>query len=406
MVVGCHSNSYTFKEFEHINEDSLVKINGSIDTAGFPKEIIIPKIKRGTIECCLEEIFDTIKLVRLETNNEGIVGNISSINIINDTIFILDKYTSKSLFLFSMNGQLIRKIGKLGNGPGEYIEPTSYFVDDSTIMIYDQWQHKIVRYNHEGKVLTDKKLPFICQNVMALDSGRMLCYGCNSDNHHLPQILNYYVWQCDSSFSCIDKVSFYREHDKFISMLNNNFYTYNNTNYFFDFTDNSFYEISTDGKFSPIVKLNYESKEEFLFAKGKDYLKKCMEEERAFPVTEIIAQGDYCCVSLATNRQTIFCFYNLKDNTLKYCTKPKLNETGISRVLLLNSIKTAYNDYFVYSLSPEKIFRVNEKMTSEHPELWADAPDHVREFDKKLLESLHDEDNDILVFAKIKEHFD
>ena len=66
---------------------------------------------------------------------------------------------------------------------------------------------------------------------------------------------------------------------------------------------------------------------------------------------------------------------------------------------------TIFEGKVVYQQDPVSILSMADSY-AKHGDLWDGASEHVREFDKKLLESLHEEDNPILVFAKIKEHFD
>lgn len=96
------------------------------------------------------EIFKQIRIVPLETNRDCLIGNIDKMLIENDTIYVLDEKIARSLFVFDNNGKFIRKIGKLGNGPGEYRKPRSFSIDTENKRINIYGVGKILNYTLSG----------------------------------------------------------------------------------------------------------------------------------------------------------------------------------------------------------------------------------------------------------------
>jgi hypothetical protein len=404
LLSGCISRSSSVEAFDanegmSLKEDEKIKIIGQLDTIKVPK--INPKEESL---CCLEQLFDSLYIVHLETNENSIIGNINSITIMRDTIYILDSWKTKSLFQFDMNGKFIRKFGRNGNGPGEFVEPTNATINDSLVLIYDQWQQKVIKFDHNGKILSDRVLPFMCNNVMMLENGDILCYGNNSDNVNIPFILNYDFWQCDSHYTKISKVGFFRKYGKYVSFIGHYFYNYNNNQFFFDYKTNSFYQIHFNGEFESKYKLLFQPEPDEKFFQDDYYMTQCIKDGKGFGVYDFIAFDKYAVYTLATSGLAQFVFHNLSDNTVLYCNAINSPETQMSRVLLISSTKTVYKNMIVYNVSPAKIIMAN-KIFSKHYDLNKGAAKEMIASDKKLLESLQEDDNDILVFAKLKEHF-
>ena len=99
-------------------------------------------------------------LIQLDTTNNAVYSEISSIKIIHDTIYIFDRDKIKSLYIFSINGSFIRKISKIGRGPDEYINPVDFDIDESSgdVFILDWTTKKLLTYGNDGNLKQEKKL--------------------------------------------------------------------------------------------------------------------------------------------------------------------------------------------------------------------------------------------------------
>jgi hypothetical protein len=88
-------------------------------------------------------------LLKLETTNDCVIGEVSNVFIRKDLIFIVDKI-AKSIFQFDLTGAFIRKIGKVGRATNEYIDITDVFIDDDMIYVLDHISQKILMYDFDG----------------------------------------------------------------------------------------------------------------------------------------------------------------------------------------------------------------------------------------------------------------
>jgi hypothetical protein len=82
------------------------------------------------------DIFESVELVQLKQTKQNIIGKIHDLKLIGDTLFIFDRIFAKCLFLYTLEGVFINKVGAIGKGPSEYINPSSFFIDHANRAIY------------------------------------------------------------------------------------------------------------------------------------------------------------------------------------------------------------------------------------------------------------------------------
>ena len=110
------------------------------------------KITQKTVK--IQEMFPKFTIVPLETNEKSLIQYIKKIILYGDCIYVLDD--QRPLFaVFSINGKLVKTIGRQGHGPGEFYVPTDFIIDPKTkqIELYDGFGRKILIYDLEGKFL-------------------------------------------------------------------------------------------------------------------------------------------------------------------------------------------------------------------------------------------------------------
>ncbi|MDR2911324.1 MAG: 6-bladed beta-propeller [Bacteroidales bacterium] len=114
------------------------------DTGGVPVEL-------GDIETYRSsEIIADYSFIKLETSGDILIGDISQIEIKDDKIYILDTHKARSLFIFSLDGKFLNSIKGTGNGPGEFMVPFYFQIDDEGyIYIYDMYQQRLQKYNQD-----------------------------------------------------------------------------------------------------------------------------------------------------------------------------------------------------------------------------------------------------------------
>ena len=99
----------------------------------------------------LSSFFKNVKPIILETNEDCLIGKIDELQVFDGRIYVLDKLIAKSLFVFDMDGRFIKKIGNLGQGPGEYIQLGDFTIDTKNRFIFLlDWGAYAHKYHLDG----------------------------------------------------------------------------------------------------------------------------------------------------------------------------------------------------------------------------------------------------------------
>ncbi len=80
------------------------------------------------------DVIKDIEFLPLEMTDESIVGSVSKITLYKNFILVLDRQT-RSIFIFDDKGKYIKKIARVGSGPGEYNDINDFCVHPQTGMI-------------------------------------------------------------------------------------------------------------------------------------------------------------------------------------------------------------------------------------------------------------------------------
>ena len=131
--------SFSFCSFKK-KELSQIESKYSIDLDGKHESSIL-----------LSSYFKAPKTIILETNNDCLIGHINKLQSFDGYIFILDKSIAKSLLIFDRNGRFIRKIGRLGQGPGEYVQLDDFTLDTENGFIFLlDYGERLHKYRFDG----------------------------------------------------------------------------------------------------------------------------------------------------------------------------------------------------------------------------------------------------------------
>lgn len=98
----------------------------------------------------LPEMTD-VECIPLETNDASLIADIDKILYRNSIFYVFDK-VGKKILLFDKQGNFLKSIHKIGQGPGEYTEPCDMDIDDEGNIYLSDWatQSIIVYKNGDG----------------------------------------------------------------------------------------------------------------------------------------------------------------------------------------------------------------------------------------------------------------
>lgn len=397
------------KDFEWVNADSIIDITSQLDITIPDSDIIkinVPDFdyKDAEKHCSIDLYFDSIFVVPLETNENCIIGEITQLEIVNDTIYIRDWYKTKNICVFDMNGRFICQIGNIGQGPAEYIEPSDMHVTRDAIFVLDQWQHKLIKYKHDGTFISEHRLPFICQQVIALHNNMYLFRSINAQNYHLPKILDYQFWLTDSTFT-IKKTGLYNELDKYILSWNSHFLRRGiDHTYYYDEVSSIVYNIDSIGNITPKYKFEFPHNHPNDFCNKKTYNINSSNNGDYIDIYNLDVIGGNVCYRLSTRPYSTLAFSDVNDNSVIYYTTIDFIESYLNRLFYITNTIGVYNDFIISNISAEETYNRFKYATEHSDEWWNGAPEWVKEYDNKIGRSIKEDDNDILIFGRLKKN--
>ncbi|MDR1783172.1 MAG: 6-bladed beta-propeller [Dysgonamonadaceae bacterium] len=99
-------------------------------------------LNRNSIKA--SDFIEKFEVIKLETNDSCLIGQISKIQYIDDKIYLLD---NNSVFVFNKDGRFDKKLSKRGGGPEEYIQIMDFEVRDGFLYVLDFSKQSILKYN-------------------------------------------------------------------------------------------------------------------------------------------------------------------------------------------------------------------------------------------------------------------
>lgn len=112
-------------------------------------------------------IFDhieSIEVLGLEETPESLLGFVGEMALTQDKI-IFKNGNQHELLIYTKDGAFLNKLSLQGDGPEEYREISSFWINDNAITIHDRGNSKIITFDFNGKFLTQSKLPDTYLNV-------------------------------------------------------------------------------------------------------------------------------------------------------------------------------------------------------------------------------------------------
>lgn len=125
--------------------------------------------------------FGSIDYVWLEdeSSEDASIGVMHRLIAHKDRFYVLDEDICTCFYIFSDKGSFIRKVRGYGDGPGSYLEPSSFQVVQDTLRLVDIAQRKILSYDLDGNWLYDTRLKTPALEVFVDNKGNEFFYAAS-----------------------------------------------------------------------------------------------------------------------------------------------------------------------------------------------------------------------------------
>lgn len=290
----------------------------------------------------IEDYFST-DTIELETKEESLIGFISRVSFINDSILVAD-FTNSKLSLFAPDGKFITNIGKKGEGPSEYISIHDYFVKNNIIHIYDFYRNTILKYSTDNQYLGQYSVSTSYNKIIPFPPKGYVTLNTFNNQNNNPK----FSW-LDNNFNLIASTSENREDGNSIP---NMFYFYKNHILYWETMNNIIYSLS-ENKISPLYEIdfgkynipnNLNEINEKIGYYSKNY------SQTAGFINNVIETDTILTFTFIHNLYTYWGIYNKKDNRKKIFQLAKNGEFD-----KLQYVTNYYNNQFIGIYLPDNL---------------------------------------------------
>jgi len=286
----------------------------------------------------LSKIFSSIKPIYLESIDGERVRGVEKVEVADNMFFLWDgfrNYSNNVISVFDTTGNFYYSINNVGHGPGEYLYPHDFQVDEGNLHIYDVGRKREILYDLNGNFISERE--FFSQAIaINRHMNRYYTYeGIETFGRYREQNLSSKLFNIsvfNDKFE-INKALFPIEANTYYASLvgNRNFEKYQNSLYFFRILSDTVYSI--EGlNFTPAYVLDYYDQgipSEFFRNHIKhDILDELSKSRYCYGVQNFRKVADLIYFQFFNGPDKLHCFYNERSQEL-YFSKNILNDINL-----------------------------------------------------------------------------
>lgn len=288
--------------------------------------------------------FNHISCIQLEMTAEAVLGNIRRIIDENNQLIIL---SNNEIFIFNKeNGNFIRKIGSIGEGPEEYEDITDMYYDQSLncVTAFDRLNNNFISYNIKGDFINKSSKK---ENLHNMESLEMTTSGiglvCNRMYPGNPSSSAFTMIGKNSHFSNIDSFSPVYVNDRISTWANKPLSNLNNEIKFVKFLSDTLFVIKEE-KISPLYKMVFnrpslsKDKVSQMGSFGIGYDEYCLKHGFHSNIDKIYETSEHIILIPVFENSEGYYWINKNDNSGFHIDATSNFDEEIKKVILGNSI--------------------------------------------------------------------
>lgn len=227
----------------------------------FPYDLQLFRYEENGDTSKLSDFVRDLKYIQLETGREFLIDYIRKIEILDESIIILD--ARNNIYVFNKDGHFINRISREGHGPGELFNVFDFCIipESKQIGILNK-MNKIDFFTTSGSYVKTIKLEHFATNIVCLDSNGFALYIPKIFTNDTIATCIFIVDEEGNTISSINYTKVYPEERKSPYLdLSNCFYTENGKIIYSEGVCCEYiYEIDNDGKKKEIIFYNLKDK--------------------------------------------------------------------------------------------------------------------------------------------------
>ena len=203
-----------------------------------------------------QPILDSVVYIPLETKDSCLIGDIGKVFMTDSNIIIYDS-KQVEILLFDKTGKFVKKIGRKGRAPGEYLFFNEVIFDYNTKLIYaaERYLNQVYVYNLDGELLKQIRSEYEFNSFCKAENGFWLytCFKENNPEGYNLMLVNENMDTCIAGFCPQNPSFFYATFNPVFSQSRQG------KSYFAYPTSNMIYRLE-DGKAVPCYQIDFGEK--------------------------------------------------------------------------------------------------------------------------------------------------
>lgn len=199
------------------------------------------------------ELIDSIRILKLNENEESFFVSISKLLIHNDTLYVFDRFGRDLLVSFDRNGNYITTFSQKGGGPKEYVRLWDFDVDSNYVYLYDRATKKMLYYDHSGNFIKSHSSSFRGDAFVVLQNNEFL-FSLAKENR------NPKVCITDSTLTITKTLLSYQQEECDDRITDNLFQRVKNSIYYNKVVNDSVYVFSDRGNIQKCYYFNFNNR--------------------------------------------------------------------------------------------------------------------------------------------------
>ncbi|MDR1582938.1 MAG: 6-bladed beta-propeller [Prevotellaceae bacterium] len=330
--------------------------------------------------------------LKLSTTDNCLISSLSQLISTKDLLLIAD---GKKVLVFDKKGSFITQIGQKGEGPGEYLYPVSFFIqeEENIIHIIDM-NNKVLRFSlNTFQFISEKKMAFASSYASFLPDGNIIWTnrGYLSKEIHSES----YFLVTDTNFTVLNNFVDKEFKSGYTTGDQNNIYNIGKQLFIYTPFSPVIYQASTDSLF-PVFKLSVEKRKfpptDFLqeiTADGMPYFPKLENSDYISHFGLRENTHDVCVFYIAKGERFIGLYDKVKKQTYHYRISDFQQWLNIGAGFTY-VVSGMLDDYHVIPLTPSEL--KEQKRNGYQFPMSLDS----------LIDKSREDDNPILCLFKIK----
>lgn len=390
FLTCCHNNNSTNfvqQDLSHIKKDNIKEEETEI--------IFVNKPTQDQIKA--SNIIEEFQYIPLEMSDESMFAYCTDLEIYKNHIYLMDRITAEAVFIYDMNGKLVKRLGDKGGAPHEFAMLKGMAIDKNKdqLVLYDNRKRKMVYFSLLGDFIKSENVNFRFTGQFGiLPSGNIVSATSKSDrNYHLNELTDYRLLYTDTT-GMITRAFYKHDDNENLPIAFSSFFLHNDDNLYYPAFMNQICNVSDT---SVCIKYLFDY---------KDFTP--IDPERISDFQNYDEFSDYRYTTtwlfplFAENNTHLFFKTNdKKEEFLTFYDKKNKNMISFKTMLFDTDFAInfspvySYGDYFIALADPALLISMkNYMIENKYP---------IPEKTKPFFEKIKEDDNSALVLFKIKD---